>query len=183
MLYIYIKDIPKDLSNICTSYLNHNDIIYYLGDWTKFDKHDICTISGQNGWIDVLEWGHNNKHYATDLHCFWLIIGTAEYGHLEMLKYLHNCGYEMSWEATVGAARYGHLDILKWLKEMNCYEACGDKAIVEAARNGHLEIIKWARSNNDPWNENVCNLAKLNKHFELLNWLKNNDCPCKGSVH
>jgi len=71
----------------------------------------------------------------------------ASYGHLEIVKWLHEnrtegcTTYAMDW-----AAYNGHLETVKWLHE-NRTEGCTKYAINNATNNGHLEIVKYIRDN------------------------------------
>jgi hypothetical protein len=43
-------------------------------------------------------------------------------GHLEVLKWLRENGYEWDSEICSGAAKNGHLEVLKWLRKNGCPE-------------------------------------------------------------
>ena len=51
-----VIQLPKDLNNICCSYLTSQKCIYVNNEWTKFNKDYICYIAAQNGWLDLLKW-------------------------------------------------------------------------------------------------------------------------------
>ncbi len=73
------------------------------------------------------------------------------------------------------AALNGHLHIIKYLKEIG-YEL--DEYVCSfAAFNGHLNIIKWARENKCKWNDETYFNAKTNGHINIIDWLKDNNCP------
>ena len=55
--------------------------------------------------------------------------------------YYTRCVY---WSMTT-AAEYGHLNIVKWLHKNN-FE-CTTNAMDLAALNGHLEVVKWLHFN------------------------------------
>ena len=55
-----IIQLPKDLNNICCSYLTNDECIYVNKEWEKFNKNKICIIAAENGWLDLLKWGRQN---------------------------------------------------------------------------------------------------------------------------
>jgi len=99
----------------------------------------------------------------------------ARYGHLEILKYLHdnNC----PWDECACAAGSGHFEILEYLHNNSC--PWDERACALAAANGHFEILKYLHNNNCPWDKWACEYAAGNGHFEILEYLHTNGCPCK----
>ena len=78
-----VIQLPKDLKNICCSYLTDDECMYINNEWTKFNKDYVCYIAGYNGWLDLLIWGRQND-------CSWyfyICINAAHNGHLEVLKW------------------------------------------------------------------------------------------------
>jgi ankyrin repeat protein len=65
----------------------------------------------------------------------------SEYGHLEVIKYLHSLGYKGDERAINMASKNGHLDVIKYLHSLG-YKGNYD-AIVWASMNGHLEVVKY----------------------------------------
>jgi hypothetical protein len=43
---------------------------------------------------------------------------------------------------------------------------------------GNLEMLMWLRSQDCPWDENVCTWAVRNENLEILMWLRSQDPPC-----
>lgn len=85
-------NIPKDLINICISYIAITDeaIIYYNGNWNKFHRGKVCEIGAENGWIDLLIWAQNNN-ISNKLNK-WTCAYAAYGGQLEVLKWLRENG-------------------------------------------------------------------------------------------
>ena len=84
-----VIQLPKDLNNICCSYLTDEECIYVNNEWTKFNKDYVCNIAAHNGWLDLLIWARQND-------CEWNsdVCGNAAWnGHLEVLKWakLNGC--------------------------------------------------------------------------------------------
>ena len=77
---------PQDLINLCKSYLDFVEIIYYEKEWNKFPQDDrICFIAVDNNWLDLLKWSivDNNMHYDK-----WLCAHAAGKCKIEILKWL-----------------------------------------------------------------------------------------------
>ena len=83
-----VIQLPKDLNNICCSYLTDDECMYINNEWKKFNKNEVCEIAAQNGWLDLLIWARQNG-------CEWdsYICSDAAYnGHLEVLKWARQNG-------------------------------------------------------------------------------------------
>ena len=71
--------------------------------------------------------------------------GSAAYGHLEMVKWLHQNRTEGCTTIAMGwAAGNGHLETVKWL-HLNRTEGCTTGAISWA--KGYIEIVKYLKEN------------------------------------
>ena len=55
-----IIQLPKDLNDICCSYLTDEECIYVNNEWMEFDKNEVCNIAAENGWLDLLKWAKLN---------------------------------------------------------------------------------------------------------------------------
>src|SRR5947207_393045 len=53
--------LPKDIINICFSYLYYDEQLYYKNEWNKFKKNDVYIVASRCGFIDLLEWGIKNE--------------------------------------------------------------------------------------------------------------------------
>jgi hypothetical protein len=53
-------------------------------------------------------------------------------------------------DACNRAAEYGHLDVLKYLREV-ARTSWNEWACRGASRNGHLEVLKYLHSQGAPW--------------------------------
>jgi hypothetical protein len=71
-------------------------------------------------------------------------------------------------------ARCGHLSVLQWARESgyNWDEA----TCAEAAGGGHLELLQWARGNGCDWDEGTCHAAAAEGRVEVLRWSMVNGC-------
>src|SRR5947207_1347241 len=106
-----IIQLPKDLKNICCSYLTGEECMYINKEWTKFNKNIICNIAAENGWLDLLKWAKQNSYVCNN---------AAQNGHLEVLKWARQNGCEWDRWVCNYAARNGHSEVLKWVKLNGC---------------------------------------------------------------
>lgn len=138
-----IKYLIRDLNNICMSYLEPDEQIYYNNEWDKFSTNDICNIAAKNNWLDVLE------HVKLKNECFWS---------------------ERTYEF---AASNGNLDVLKWLyKNESLHDRYQSKwACVFAASKNHLDVLKWLYENGWPFDETILFYAKKCNHPHILEWV------------
>jgi len=77
----------------------------------------------------------------------FILEDAAFYGHLEIVKYLHNKGFKLGPRPLIAAIRNGHLNVVKYLVE-NGVDVNSDRGEgltpLEAARdNNHNEIVKY----------------------------------------
>lgn len=178
---ILLIKLPKDLSNICLSYLNNNELTYYFNKWNEFSEYEICNIASKNNWFDLVKWANVNNYI-----CYWstqTCFNAITNGNLDMLKYIlingDLDGYDYLQEC---AAEEGQLEIMKWLDEYG-YKIVSHKICAAAAYDGHLHIIKWIIQSGYMWNESVCESALKGDQKEIIEWLKLNGCKCKGKYH
>jgi len=185
-----LTTLPKDILNICLSYLTEDDIYYMEGKWDKFDEIEVYNIAAKKGWLDLLIWAHEKEdgleNETPNLTCSF----AAASGQLDVLKWLKLHGYTMdnSYIWTY-AAKYGyaHLDILKWVHEQESQknlQTDWNRFICDnAVQNNNIEVLKWAILNDCPINENMCYWAQFYKNNDALKWIEINCCKCKGLYH
>ncbi|EQC25338.1 hypothetical protein SDRG_16801 [Saprolegnia diclina VS20] len=102
------------------------------------------------GHLDVIEYLHQNDAGCVQMHLWGKMVAeaTAAAGHVSVLRYFHDHGYEGATRTAINAAaRYGHLPVIEYL-----VETCGlwsDNAIEWAAHYRHTDLIRSlaARSN------------------------------------
>ena len=92
---------------------------------------------------------------------------------LECLKYLHENGCPLEWQATQDAVTYGHLECLKYLHENGC-----DKELYGfTPRSNNFECLKYLHNNGCPWDERSTEYAAFKGKLECLKYLHENGCP------
>lgn len=109
----------------------------------------------------------------------------AEYGHIDMLVWLHNNIKDcFSTKAIHLAAAKGHLEVVQFLYNNLAFYSTIDlekdlnNAINDAAKNGHLEVIKWLYYNTDVNVSDPLNIqnAYFFQQKHVLNWLEDEVC-------
>jgi len=162
-------NLPKDLNNICKSFLSQDEQIYSQNDWNKFNKNNVCEIAAENGWLDLLIYGINNGCQLNSNVCY----NAAMNNHLEILKWMKTNNYEIKGGTSFYAAKYNHHEIIKWMKE-NDYEI-ENEVCYSATINGNLDILKLAikRCTNvyDINPENMFEIAVAYGHLNILKFL------------
>jgi hypothetical protein len=103
----------------------------------------------------------------------------ASSGNLDLLKWVCDLGYELSFFTYDGAARNGHLEIIKWIFEEG-HVVWDRQLCVTAAKYGQLNILKWIRQDNVLWDQRVsalkriCQTAFQYGHSEIVEWAQQN---------
>jgi len=95
----------------------------------------------------------------------------AAHGDLARLGRAHAAGF--SWISCVccAAAQWGHLDVLKWLKASQCGRTCLVSS--SAAYGGHLHVLRWALADNGyGWNSTVWRHAAEQGHTHILEYAR-----------
>jgi hypothetical protein len=74
----------------------------------------------------------------------------AEYGHLEMLKWMVENGYKFAADALTEAAKGGHLECVVYLRERGCkMTPTVSKAVLDHA---NMHMLRWVIENGCNWN-------------------------------
>ena len=74
------------------------------------------------------------------------------------------------------AAEYGHLEVVKWLCGEGGF-VMDEDTMWQAASSGNLELVRWLRGEGCDWKWPTCCRATLNGHVEVLRWVRENGCP------
>ena len=127
-------------------------------------------ITGHEGELDVLLWMTAQKEVTYDFSdCLDV---AAEYGHLEIVQWLHfNRREGCSTEAMDRAAKHGYLEVVQWLHD-NRDEGCSTKAMDGASGNGHLEVVHWLHKHrSEGCTKEAMDNAATSGDLEMLRWL------------
>ena len=140
--------------------------------WAKSKRIYFCkeifTVAARHGQLEVMEWCFNQTDIPVDPWASYYV--AVQYGHLKILKLLHQKGQNYEELAAVLAARYGHLEILQWVRKLRI--PFGDRLCREAAKYGNLKILMWLNKTIKlPLNETHARLAFDSNHMEIVQWL------------
>ena len=155
----------NEMSSISTLEVALENKSLWPSDWTE---RSFCSQVAKTNKLELLKWIREEKK------CEWgegTINRAAEQGNLEMIKYCvaNECPIDV--RACAEAARYGHLEILKYLHEEVKAPWDGATAYL-AAKNGHLHILEYLVERKfDKYNEWACELAAENGHLDCLKYL------------
>ena len=123
---------------------------------------------------NVLKWAIDNGYKCSE----YTFSQVAKNNDIILLNslFIHGCPVDSS--AWKRAIEYGHLRILKWLH--NHFNAVDVVYCIYAAKFGQLEILKWLHQNNYPMDPYVSAAAAAYGHYEILVWLRSEtSCPFK----
>ena len=73
------------------------------------------------------------------------------------------------------AAKFGHLELLKWLHEQGCPWDC--LTFSNAAGFGNIEMLEWLYQMKCPWDSTACSQAIDAGNWDALKWLLEWKCP------
>jgi ankyrin repeat protein len=73
------------------------------------------------------------------------------------------------------AAQYGNLDVMKWLLKNKC--PWDERAFCHAAFHGDIGNMKWMHQNGCPWDETTFTEAARNGNIDNMKWLVEKGCP------
>jgi len=155
VLINYIEELPTELIIMLLEVMYtiseiSPQVLVYVN---KFFKRIVSNYAKQN---DI----------RRKMYCFQI----ADKGHLELLKWARNIGYEWDLYVCSGAAKNGHFEVLKWAHNNGC--TWDSRVCHLAAINGHMKILKWARQNGCEWDVNECfSSAAENGHMDIIDWI------------
>jgi len=143
-----------------------NVLLWARDNGCVINDRKLCDFSAENGHVDVLKWGIENKFYLEENS----VIIAAEKGHfpiLELLYNLHHYAFPGSLDFMNLAAKVGSIPYLKWAREKKYPWTTRTCAI--ASREGHVTVLEWLRSNGCPYNRDECILAS--SRHDIWRWL------------
>jgi hypothetical protein len=121
---------------------------------------------------------NNEVLYKNDI-----INNACHYGHIQVLEWFKNSGYEFKYTeyAFYWASDNGHIKVLEWFKNYGYKFKYTKWAINEASANGHYEVLEWFKNYNFElkYNTLAINEASKNGYIDVLEWFKNSDYKFK----
>ncbi|EGG19222.1 hypothetical protein DFA_02471 [Cavenderia fasciculata] len=130
-------------------FYNHSlDIISYLVEQlkAKCSSHAVDRAA-ELGRLDIIQ--YLDKHYKeeTSIWTFGAMNYAAQFGHFEIVKFLHfNRTEGCTVDAMDQASSNGFLEIVKFLN-LNRTEGCTNYAIINASRNGKGKVVEYLYEN------------------------------------
>ena len=127
----------------------HLEVLKYfvkIGIGIGIDYH-ILHVAAYRGNLDIIKYIYENREKYPSMYCTCTVSMdiAAEYGHLEIVKYLLTIGIKCNKETMYRACENGHSEVVKFLKE-NCRVVVDDRALSLAIEYCHLELIKYLYS-------------------------------------
>jgi hypothetical protein len=145
------------LNNRISQLLNNHPILTFIRSRTKSDipkcgppkllnfyTGNPVEAAAKHGNLPIIQ------YLLPTLNIDDVLIISAEYGHLETVKYLVSIGADYTADnnyAIRWASRHGHLETVKYLVSIGANHTADNKCAIRYARmNGHSEIVKYLSS-------------------------------------
>jgi hypothetical protein len=153
---------------------NHLNTLKWLCENNCPMSFDIGNHAIGNNNLEMLIWIQQKGYLNRDPISINI---AAEYGYIEILKWLLNNGCRWNRTTCAMAAKSGNLELLKYLRENGCkWDA---RTCSRAAEYGHLEILIYARENDCNWDHRTCAKAIMKYQKHILSWIHANGSKCK----
>jgi hypothetical protein len=126
--------------------------------------------------IFVIE--NNKVLYKNDI-----INNGCKYGHIQVLEWFKNSGYEFKYDkwAIILASENGHIHVLDWFKNSDYEFKYDEDTINYASENGKVQVLEWFKNSDYEFKYNVkaINWASDKGHIQVLEWFKNSEYEFK----
>jgi hypothetical protein len=107
----------------------------------KYEKFSFNILHKTDLNIFVIE--NNKVLYKNDI-----INWASSYGHVKVLEWFKNSGYEFKYDklAINYASEKGHIHVLEWFKNSGYKFKYNKWAIYYTSRNGHIQVLEWFKN-------------------------------------
>lgn len=140
--FIYSLDPDiDDYTCLCAARSPHKHIVRWIIETDVRCKLWLCRGAYEGGNLKIAKLLKKLGYFYYDLYIFAM----NDYGHLDLLRGLHEFGMLGAVDAS-SAAEAGHLHFLKWFKENGVAFNYGD-CIARAEAMGYTECVEWLRAN------------------------------------
>lgn len=178
-----VCEAPRLTLAFCTAFPERVEWARNQAGWPSHFDNVITIVAARHGHLNTLE-----SEFLRDLQngCPFnseIFPAAAEGGHLHVLKWAREKGFQWDTRTCAAAARGGHLEVIKWALENGCIYS--RKILWEAAGEGHLEVLKWAWSNSYSFDPMTCASAARHGHLEVVQWFRDtdpNECFSHGTT-
>jgi len=148
----------------------HLDVIEWLHEnffERTFWSGDGITKAVANNHLETAQWLAAN---TTSRACDGNVSSIAEFGSIEMVKWLKTTGARATIPAITIAAKHGHLDAIQLMVRL--WDLSVTMASIDSsATAGHLDVAKWLHDNGASCSADAVNGAAANGHLHVLEWL------------
>ena len=160
----YISD--KNIDAIKKSYSSEKDI-----------HNDFFNIAIESQNKEIIDFFYDTGNYNFQSnHMMYL----AQFGNLELMKYIYAKKCPMDNETTTEASRKGQLECLKWAIDNGCPY---DYALRNAAHTGKLDCIKYLVEEKKEYADLITvELAAESGSLECIKYLHSINAPFRKSV-
>ena len=174
IIYNYLSKSQKFLLQINENSLNKTELVIYdfmlvtyCINTEKIDcPYKLIETDAKFGKFKYMVWLFKNC-YIHDIKIETTTFAhITEYGNLDILKWLYDCGFYFSDDITFCAAKNGNLNNMKCLYEK--YFIFDYNTFAFVALNGNLENMKWLLENNIINDENTFASAALNDNLDNM---------------
>eukprot|EP00594_Rhizosolenia_setigera_P009961 CAMPEP_0178960110 /NCGR_PEP_ID=MMETSP0789-20121207/12748_1 /TAXON_ID=3005 /ORGANISM="Rhizosolenia setigera, Strain CCMP 1694" /LENGTH=336 /DNA_ID=CAMNT_0020643355 /DNA_START=15 /DNA_END=1022 /DNA_ORIENTATION=+ len=164
-------DLLKEVFNITRDNGDTQLLDYLRGGEADLCKYAACSSSSN---LETMKYLHKS------LSCHWdsfTFCEAAATGNLDMIEYLYANGCNRSARIFMIAAEWGRLEVLKFLHnrmyDESKYACEWDSSAVEvASANGHFEVVEYLIQNGCEWDKYAIDAARKNRHEEIVNFLE-----------
>jgi len=141
----------------------------------------VLSAATENGYIDIFEYIYSHYiEYINGTQCLTIAAGSAENGHLAMVKRLYNLAFPpIETQQMFTIIQKGQVHVLDWLYS-NHYDSIDwvkIRLLVNAVNYGHLEVLKWGLSKRFVFDAYISHVAALKGYDEIVKWLYEIECP------
>ena len=107
-----------------------------------------------------------------------IIYNACKYGHIKVLDWFKNSGYEFKYDkyAIIYASQNGHIKVLEWFKNSGYEFKYDEWAITYASENGDIQVLEWFKNSDYEFKYNKYAIydASVNGHVKILKFFSNN---------
>lgn len=134
----------------------------------KLSALELDSTVARDGKLDLVQWFHERDYPFGACAMNY----AAQYGHLDVVKFLHEHRTEgCTVNAMTYAATEGHLEIVKFLHEHR-NEGCTTFAMDEAASKGYFDIVKFLHEHRkEGCTTDAMDFAAIHGHLDIVEFL------------
>jgi hypothetical protein len=178
--------------------LNDKEAIEIAAIQKYASRQVICSYIAYSGNLPMMKWARSDKSPRKDhtdditeqgmkrirLTPFPWIADTcrnaAKFGHLKLLKWLHEQRCHWGYDTFEYAAHFGDFEILEWLYQNKCER--NGRECYRAAVSGNMDVLKWLRERHFNWDVTAFSAAVSAGNFDMVKWMHEQKCPWRKYI-